>query len=372
MTAMSSTSSPSALRAGIIGAGFIAGVHARAIRGARGRVAGVATRRSSSAAAHRLGAERAYSSPEALLADPRIDVVHICSPNETHVPYALAALAAGKHVVCEKPLIGAPGQRQALDHAVASTGLVVAVPFAYRYHPLVVEARSRIAAGELGRIVSVTGQYLQEWRLASAQDGWWTDPALTGPSRAFADIGSHLADLVEFVSGERIVRVRGVLRTVDDRSPGGRPLSTEDLAIVMIELASGAIGSLTVSQMSWGRKNHLSLDFAGTQARLAFAQERPETLVMADRHGTRLVPRDDADLSPEARRLSTMPAGHPMGFLDAFTALISDAYEATRTHATAELPLVADALRMVRIVDAVLESVAKDAWVMVSPGSAVE
>ncbi|WP_335972665.1 Gfo/Idh/MocA family protein [Streptomyces sp. CA2R106] len=359
------TSPRPAPRAGIIGGGFIAAVHARAVRAAGGALHGVASSSPERArtAARDLGAARAYASVDDLLADDDVTVVHVCSPNGTHAGYAEAALEAGKHVICEKPLTVDPDQGAALLALAAARGLTATVPFVYRYHPMAVEARARAAAGGLGALVGVRGAYLQEWRLAYDEDGWWSLPAATGPSRAFGDIGSHLGDLVEFVSGRRITRVNAVTRTVHDRSPQGRPLTTEDLAALVVELDGGAIGSLMVSQMAFGRKNHLFLEVSGTDANVLFEQENPNALWYADKTGERRIPRDTPHLSAEAARLSILPAGHPMGYQDAFNAFVRDSYDAAAgAPPRPELPTFRDGLAMVRLTAAVVASAASGTW----------
>src|SRR4051794_22972187 len=197
---------PSELRAGIAGAGFIGAVHARSARLAGARIAAVAASTPDSArnAADAFGAERAASSAEELVQAPDIDVVHICTPNHLHLELAESALAAGKHVVCEKPLAldGAGAQR--LVDAASGTGLQAAVPFVYRYYPTVREARERVRGGSTGDLRLLHGAYLQDWLLRPDDDNWRVQADFGGPSRAFADIGSHWCDLAEVISGHRI------------------------------------------------------------------------------------------------------------------------------------------------------------------------
>src|SRR4051794_3411354 len=153
------------LRAGIVGAGFIGGVHARSLRVANARLAGVAstTRERAEQAADAFGAERGYASADELIADPSIDVLHICTPNHLHVPLAQAGLEAGKHVVCEKPLALDAASASALASAADSAGVQAAVPFVYRYYPTVREARELVGSGHTGAVRLVHGSYLQDW-----------------------------------------------------------------------------------------------------------------------------------------------------------------------------------------------------------------
>src|SRR4051794_33439701 len=194
------TTKSRALGAAIVGAGFIGAVHARSARLAGARIAGVSTSTPdrSREAADRLGAERAYDDAEALVTAADVDVVHLCTPNHLHAPLAQAALVAGKHVVCEKPLALDAVEAAALAEAAAASGRVATVPFVYRYHPMALEARARIAAGELGALRLMHGGYLQDWLSTADDDNWRVDRELGGRSRAFADIGSHWCDLAEF------------------------------------------------------------------------------------------------------------------------------------------------------------------------------
>jgi len=373
------------LHAAIAGTGFIGRVHARSARLAGAELAGVAASspESARAAAAELGADRAFDSAEELVRDPEVDVVHICTPNNLHVPLAEAALAAGKHVICEKPLaLDAEGAQRLVD-AAAGSGLKAAVPFVYRFYPTVREARERVAAGETGALRLLHGTYLQDWLLRPGDDNWRVDERLGGPSRAFADIGSHWCDLAEFVSGHRITRVSARLLTaVPERSSaagrkafesdggGGeaRPVSTEDAAVVQFETDAGAIGSLVISQISAGRKNRLWIELDGAEETLAFDQEHPEELWCGRRETETIIRRDPATLSPPAARLAFLPGGHPQGYADCFDAFVADFYEGVRSGSpAAEMPTFSDGLRAAMVTDAVLTSSREERWVEV-PG----
>src|SRR6185503_4051166 len=262
------------LRVAIAGTGFIGAVHARSSRLAGARLVGVAASSPESGrrAAAVFGAERAFATAEELVEAPDVDVVHICTPNHLHVTLAHAALAAGKHVICEKPLaVDDRGAEEMVDAAAAS-GLATAVPFVYRYYPTVREARERIRTGVTGPIRLIHGGYLQDWLLKPTDDNWRVDEQLGGASRAFADIGSHWCDLAEFVSGHRIARVNArSYISVPERV-------TEDAVILQFETDRGAVGSAVVSQISAGRKNMLALEIDGANEALAFNQEGPEEL----------------------------------------------------------------------------------------------
>ena len=381
------TSEGRALRAGVIGAGFIGAVHAESARRAGARVAGVAASSPASTddAVHRLRAERGFPDGMELAVSPDIDVVHICTPNDLHQPLAEAALAAGKHVICEKPLAidagGAGGLRAAADAA----GVVATVPFVYRFYPMVREARARMAR-DAGTIRLIHGGYLQDWLSTDHDDNWRVDVEASGASRAFADIGSHWCDLVEFVTGDRLRSVcaelvtalpervsRGHVRafeTTGDEDGRMRPVTTEDVAIVMFRTEAGVSGSMLVSQISSGHKNQLRFEITGSEATIAFDQEHPDSLWFGRRAASETVVRDATRLDPAAARYVTLPPGHPQGYQDCFDAFVADTYRAIAAgsvDAVDGLPTFADGARAVQITNAVLRSAAVRQWVDIAP-----
>jgi predicted dehydrogenase len=345
------------LRAGILGAGFIGRVHARSARLAGATIAAVVTStpERSAEAGRVLGAARHFDSAEELIASDEVDVVHVCTPNNLHVPQALAAIEAGKHVVCEKPIaLDVAGARELLA-AVEGTDLVATVPFVYRYYPTVREARVRLRSPSAGEVRLIHGGYLQDWLLAAGEDSWRVDRRLGGASWAFADIGSHWCDLIEFASGDRIAAVTA--RT------------TEDIATVLFETERGAAGSVVISQVSAGHKNRLWFEVSTGSETLAFDQEQPETLAVRRRSAAEHIRRDFDTLSPEAAAYVTLPGGHPQGYHDCFDAFIAETYAAITAGEKADgLPGLADGVRAARITEAVLESARAGSWVEVDEG----
>jgi len=373
------------LRVAIAGAGFVGGLHARAARLAGARLVGVSasTPQRAEQAARELDAERAFDTSEALAQADDVDVVHVCTPNHLHEPLAAAALAAGKHVICEKPLALDAAAAQRLVDAAAASGRQAAVPFVYRYYPTVHEARERVRAGETGPLRLLHGTYLQDWLTSAEDDNWRVDPALGGASRTFADIGSHWCDLAEFVSGHRITRLSArTLTAVPERrhaagqrafAGGGgegemHAVETEDAAVVQFETDQGALGTTVVSQISTGRKNRLWLEVDGAEASLAFDQEDAESLWLGRREAATIVRRDPQHLSADAARLARLPAGHPQGYADCFDLFVADVYAAVRGGDLPHgVPTFRDGLRAAQIIDAVLASARDQRWVDVAP-----
>ncbi|WP_303638276.1 Gfo/Idh/MocA family protein [Stenotrophomonas tuberculopleuritidis] len=363
----------------IVGAGMIGAVHRRAALLAGADVRGVAASSAHRAreAAQSWNVPRAYRDIEEVVADPQVQVVHVCTPNHLHRPMAQAALEAGKHVICEKPLATTLDDAQALAALAASAGRVATVPFVYRYHPVVREARARIAQGDLGPLHLIHGSYLQDWLLDPASNNWRVDPALGGASRVFADIGSHWCDLVEWVSGERFSEVSAAFDTViaERGALGGQSFSTpaaggamqavasEDVAVAMFRTGAGTLASLTVSQVSAGRRNRLWFEIDGAKASVAFNQEDAERLwIGLPEQREEIFVRGPGAGSAEQRRLSVLPAGHAQGYAQCFEAFVADTYRAIDGERPQGLPTFEDGVRSARIVDRVIASARSRAW----------
>ena len=283
--------------------------------------------------------------------------------------------------MCEKPLAVGTAQADELTAAAGRAARVATVPFVYRFHPVVREARERLHSGAFGAVRLIHGGYLQDWLASADDDNWRVDAELGGPSRAFADIGSHWCDLVEFMTGDRISAVcaqtstvfaeradRGSARAFESASGNGRArraVTTEDAVTAVFRTAGGAAGTFVISQVSPGRKNHLHLEVACAEASVRFEQERPETLWLGRRAGTETVWRDPASLGPDAARLAVVPAGHPQGYLDCFDLFVRDSYAAIAGEDPDGLPTFADGARSARLIDAVLASNDAGGWVEV-------
>jgi predicted dehydrogenase len=322
------------------------------------------TAESSAAAAKRLLAERGASSAEELVQADDIDVVHICTPNHLHAPLAERALAAGKHVVCEKPLSTDVDSAHRLAAQAGATSVVTAVPFVYRFYPTVRDARGRVRRGDAGALRLLHGSYLQDWLSRPEDRNWRVDASLGGGSRAFGDIGVHWCDVVEFVTGHRIARLVARMMTVPrctDRSGQG----TEDAATVLFETDQGALGSVVVSQVSPGRKNRLWFSVDGEQASLQFDQELPDSLWVGGREQNAVVHRGAESSTADAARYNLIPAGHPQGYLDCFTAFVADVYAAVAGETPDGLPTFDDGLRAAVLTEAVLASSRSGGWVEV-------
>jgi predicted dehydrogenase len=375
--------SSKAMRVAILGAGMIGEVHRRAALLAGADVVGVlaSSPERSRAVAEAWGVERAFGSIDEV-AGSDVDAVHICTPNSSHVPYAVQLMEAGKHVLCEKPLgVSLDDARKAA--AVAErTGVVNTMPFAYRFHPMVREMRARVQREDFGDVNLMHGSYLQDWLLNPRATSWRVDPAAGGPSRAFGDIGSHWCDLVEWVTGDRIASLVATTSITIKQRPTATAASfsaaesdaplidvqTEDTALIMFRTAKDVAGSAVISQLSAGRKNRLWVEVDGMQQSAVFDQELPEQLLLGDDEGYRTLVRDPNHGSSEQRRLATLPAGHAQGYAQCFESYVADSYAAIAAQnghgeRPEGLPTFADGARAAAICDAMLQSAAERTWV---------
>jgi predicted dehydrogenase len=371
----------STLKVAILGAGMIGEVHRRAVLLAGADLVGVmaSTPARSREVAERWGVATAYESLEQV-ADSDADVVHICTPNASHVPYAVELMRAGKHVVCEKPLGVSLGDAEQAAAVAAETGVVTSMPFTYRFHPMAREMRALVAADTFGAVNLIHGSYLQDWLLSPTSTSWRVDPVLGGPSRAFGDVGSHWCDLAEWVTGDRIASMvattsisipqrpaqSGPSFTGSAPSEADAPLvdvRTEDSALILFRTRGGIAGSAVISQLAAGRKNRLWLEVDGGQRSAVFDQENPETLWVGAEAGATVLNRDPNYGSAEQRRLSQLPAGHPQGYAQCFENFVDDTYAAIRGDVPEGLPTFADGLRAAQICDAMLTSAATGTWV---------
>jgi predicted dehydrogenase len=331
-----------ALRAAVVGTGFIGVVHVDALRRLGVEVAGVVG--STPERARRKGLGRVYESYDALLADERVDVVHLTTPNHLHHPQVKQALAAGKHVVCEKPLATTSEQSAELLELAERSGLVHCTNFNIRFYPLVQEAQARVHAGELGEIWNVHGGYLQDWLALPTDWNWRLEPDKAGELRAVGDIGSHWLDLMQFVTGQAVVELLADLSTaipVRQRPKGevetyasavdmereDAAMATEDIAHILLRFQSGARGSLVVSQVSIGRKNSLRFEVDGSEGALAWDAERHEELWIGRREApNEVLLRSPGLLHPSAASRTHLPVAHAEGFADTFRELYRAVY----------------------------------------------
>ncbi len=375
--------------AAVIGSGFIGTVHIEALRRIGVRLAGLleASPELGARRAAELGLPRAYASLDELLADRAVQVVHVTSPNELHHPQARQILAAGKHIVCEKPLALTSAQSRELVELAAASGLVNAVNFNIRWYPLNQHVAAMVRAGALGDVRYVTGHYLQDWLLFDTDWNWRLESDQGGALRAVGDIGSHWLDLTSFVTGLRVEAVMADLTTFLPvrQKPAGPVLTfsteratdtipvairTEDAASILLRFEGGARGSVNISQVSPGRKNSLAYQIDGASSAVAWDSEQPDALWIGhrDRPNEQLL-RNPALMNADGAAAARLPGGHVEGFADTFGAVFTAVYADVAAGRPSEHPRYATFAaghEEMAIGDAVLESSRAGRWVTVA------
>ncbi|WP_268750588.1 Gfo/Idh/MocA family protein [Agreia sp. Leaf210] len=376
------TSSPSPLRVALIGNGFMGAAHSQAWRVAprffdlplRPEMTVLVGRDAARAedAAEQWGWAESSDDWRSVVARDDIDVVDIVTPGDSHAEIACAALSAGKHVICEKPLANSVDEARAMADAARSAktdGVLAMVGFTYRRVPAVTLARDLVAQGHIGDVRQVTASYHQDW-LVDPQSPftWRLDKSLAG-SGALGDIGAHAIDLAQFVTGYTVTSVSGTIETLVPERPDadGRlsPVTVDDRAVFVGRLDNGVLGNFEVSRMSTGRKNSLRLEVAGTLGALSFDLEDLNSLQFYD-----------ATVDPARRGFSKIvvtepehpyieawwPAGHMLGYEHGFSHQVRDFVHAVSAGEQPR-PSFDDGLQVQRVLDAVeRSSAAESVW----------
>ncbi len=379
------------VKVGVIGTGFIGPAHIEALRRLGNiEVAALAecSEEVAKSKAEMLGIEKYYGDYKLLLKDGDIQSVHhICSPNYLHFQMAKEALEAGKHTICEKPLAISVAEAEELVELADKTGLVNAVNFNIRYYPLMRQVKAMVEKGDAGDILAIQGSYLQDWLFYQTDYNWRLEPEMSGQSRAIADIGSHWMDLIESITGLKIVEVCADFATFHKiRKKPLKPIetyagkvlqpedyedmaiNTEDYATVLFRLENDGRGVMTVNQVAAGRKNRLYFEIDGSKQSIAWESETPNQIWIGRRDGNNeLMMRDPSLVYPECQGVIDYPGGHNEGFPDTFKQLLKEVY----AHITgkgagiASYPTFKDGLRELVLCEKILESNKNRAWVKV-------
>ncbi len=376
------------IRTAVIGTGFMGRVHLEALRRVENvdvvEIAATSQEKAKAAAAG-FNVLNATGDWRDVMADPSIDAVHVATPNVSHYEITKAALTAGKHVLCEKPLAMSVAEAQELTDLVAARKLRGGLNHNLRYYPMVQQMRSMREAGAFGEILVVQGTYSQDWMLHESDWNWRVDPLVSGPSRVMADIGSHFFDMAEHVSGLKVTEVCSDLQifypTRKQPKSGGESFSgklgsagetvdtkvvTEDFGATLFRMGK-ARGTMTASQVSAGRKNGLVIEIYGTKGGASWRQERPEELWLGHRDApNQILLKDPSLLDEKARGFADYPGGHAEGYPDTFKQLFRRFYASIADASlTPDYPVLADGLRQMKILDAELASHKSRAWVSV-------
>jgi predicted dehydrogenase len=375
------------IKTAVIGAGFMGKVHTEGIR-RLGNVEVVAAAAVSREEAERFGQlmsiERVTDDYRELIADPEIEAVHVCTPNALHAPVSIAAMQAGKHVLCEKPLaMSAAEARQMLDVA-RQTGVVHCVNHNLRYYPVLQHVRQMIARGELGEILMVQGTYVQDWLLYDTDYNWRLDVKDSGPMRVVADIGSHWMDLIQHLTGLKITALCADMETFHKKRKrpkvaietfAGKTLRpdeydeveipTEDYGAVLLHLGERARGAYTVSQMAVGNKNRFQIEIYGTRSGVMWNQEMPDQLWIGHRNDpNQLIVKDPALLAGPAATFADLPGGHSEGYDDTHKQVYRRFYRRIADpSAPIDFPTFEDGVWGMELLEKIMESHKSRSWV---------
>lgn len=367
------------LRLGMVGGGrdaFIGAVHRIASRlddrweFVAGALSSNAEKAKASGADLLLAPDRIYTDFQSMAEAERqrpdkIDAVAIVTPNHMHAEPAKAFLAAGIHVICDKPLTTSRQEAEELARLASASGLIFAVTHNYTGHPLVRQARSMVEAGDIGAVRVVQVEYAQDWltdrleETGQKQASWRTDPAISGPGGSIGDIGTHAFNLAEFITGGTVTSLAADLQSF---VPGRR---LDDNANMLLRFGNGARGILWCSQVAVGCENGLRIRVYGEKGGLEWHQEQPNTLIYTPAgEPPRLIRRAGAGSNTVSQHASRIPAGHPEGYLEAFAQLYADIAEQLTARLegrepnaySLQVPTVDHGLRGVRFIEAAVRS----------------
>ena len=373
------------IKTAIVGTGFMGKVHAENVRRLGNvEVAAIVGSRPETAQKFAASIDVPFATSDLgqVLKNPEIQAVHICTPNAQHFPMALAAVNAGKAVLCEKPMTMNVDEAKKLVAAAKEKGTVNAVQHNLRYYPVVQQIRQMIAAGDLGDILIVQGTYSQDWLLYETDWNWRLASEANGKLRVMGDIGSHWMDMIQHLTGQSITAVCAELATFweERKRPKGSvetfskakaaeyesfKVDTEDFGVVMLHLGKRARGAFTVSQMSAGRKNRFAFEIFGTKAGVAWNQESPDQLWIGHRNEPNQIIVKDASLFyPAAASFADLPGGHSEGYDDSHKQLFKRFYaKVADPSAPVDFPTFEDGLHGMVLLDKVAQSNEKRAWV---------
>lgn len=374
----------------ITGTGFMGPTHTEALRRLGIRVVGAmgSSPDKSHAFAERMGIPKAYANFDELLADNEVQAVHLTTPNRWHFATAKAALLAGKHVLCEKPLAMTATESAELVAVAQGVKRAAGVNYNYRFYPVCLDARERVRRGDLGAIYSITGGYVQDWLLYPTDYNWRVLASEGGKLRAVADIGTHWLDLVQSITGLQVEAVCADLHTVHPlrQRPKGEvetfstkvadvaatepiEIETEDQGAILLRFQGGARGVLWVSQVTAGRKNRLSFEIAGADQALWFDGENPNELWIGQRNRPNgFLIKDPGLMGETARAFTAYPGGHNEGYPDSFKMCFKAFYDYIATadfDAPPFFPTFAEGHQEIVLCEAILRSHAEQRWVSI-------
>ena len=373
-------------KAGVIGTGFIGVAHVEALR----RLGNIEVVAITDTQDHKIKAEmmnvpNSFADYKEMMDTLELDVIHICTPNNTHHEIAMYAMKKGINVVCEKPMTKTAGEAKEMCEYAKANNIVNAVNFHNRFNPMVHQIKRMVINGDLGEIISVHGGYVQDWLLLETDFNWRINSKESGQTRAVADIGSHWIDTVEYVTQLKVTEVfaefltyhkkrKKFLKPVETFSKAQEnaeyeevPIDTEDIAVVMLRFDNGAIGNAFISQMFSGRKNKISLFIGGSKQSAEWDSERLNEMIIGERDNfNKIFDKDPAILSPETQKIIDYPGGHVEGFPDTFKQCFRQVYNSIADREkNYDFATFEDGYRQMVLEEKIFESANSGKWVKV-------
>lgn len=373
-------------KAGVIGTGFIGVAHVEALR----RLGNVEVTAIADSQDHKIKAEmmnvpNSFADYKEMIDTLELDMIHICTPNNTHNEIAMYAMKKGINVICEKPMTKTADEAKEMCDYAKEHNIVNAVNFHNRFNPMVHHIKRMVKNGELGEIISVHGGYVQDWLLLETDFNWRINSKESGQTRAVADIGSHWIDTVEYVTQLKVTEVfaefltyhkkrKKFLKPVETFSKAQDnaeyeevPIDTEDIAVVMLRFDNGAVGNAFISQMFSGRKNKISLFIGGSRQSAEWDSERLNEMIIGERDNfNKIFDKDPAILSPETQKIVDYPGGHVEGFPDTFKQCFRQVYKSIENKGeNYDFATFEDGYRQMILEEKIFESANLGKWVKI-------
>ena len=373
-------------KAGVIGTGFIGVAHVEALR----RLGNIEVVAITDTQDHKIKAEmmnipNSFADYKEMMDTLELDMIHICTPNNTHHEIAMYAMKKGINVVCEKPMTKTADEAKEMYEYAKEHNIVNAVNFHNRFNPMVHQIKRMASGGELGEIISVHGGYVQDWLLLETDFNWRINSKESGQTRAVADIGSHWIDTVEYVTQLKVTEIfaefltyhkkrKKFLKPVETFSKAQEdaeyeevPIDTEDIAVVMLRFDNGAIGNAFISQMFSGRKNKISIFIGGSKQSAEWDSERLNEMIIGERDNfNKIFDKDPAILSPETQKIVDYPGGHVEGFPDTFKQCFRQVYSSIADREkNYDFATFEDGYRQMVLEEKIFESANSGKWIKV-------
>jgi len=373
-------------KTGVIGLGFIGIAHIEALR-RLGFVNVIAISETVGAKekSEELFVENYYNDYKDMIDSENLDVIHICTPNHTHYEIAKYAMDKGIHVVCEKPMTATLEDAVAMAELAKKTNLINAVNFHNRFYPMTNHIKTLIKNDDIGDVISVHGEYIQDWLLYDTDYSWRLVSDYSGKTRAIADIGSHWMDLIQFTTGLKITEVFAEFSTFYPERKKAKvkietfsekvlkeedyekvSIDTEDFAVINLKLENGAICSGVISQMFAGEKNKITLKIAGKKASVTWDSNDLNNLTIGHRgKPNEFIQKDASLLKGGADSVASYPGGHIEGFPDAFKQTFKKVYESISNPSVKEYATFEDGLNQTILAEKLFESSNKKTWIKI-------